>query len=582
MKPRYAALFVVTICGALSASMAPALTLPDDGRAPDAALSSESAPPLARDEVPLPATPDWNSTLERAVGGLAWGDADGDGDLDLAAGCYYANAYPPITEWKVYIYVNHGGQLETEPSWISDDQRSTADVRWADIDGDGRPDLIAANGYASYDPSVVYFNGPGGLSTTPGWVAGDATWTLGAAAADMDGDGYLDVAFANQGRDTYDPYRPVTLFRNTGSTLETTPSWTSDDEAISNYVAWGDVNGSSLTELSEVFTGDGIRHAFHVSRLPMEEPITVWVDDAPVARFASERIAGWVSLPSAPPAGTAVEIRYRAPSAPDLAVSRWVNFTSGLYVHNGSTLDGLMGWSTGEPGRSDKGIGWADVDGDGDLDLAIGASSAPTVLYPNLAGSLGHTPVWEAEASYFGCQDLAWGDVDGDGDPDLATIHFGNGHARVYLNLGGVLSTTPSWTYDCSSSATAIAWGDVNGDGHLDLAVGTARQPVMVFLNTSPPADVAPGEKTRCLYLSAGAQPSRGGGEVRFVMPESGWARLRLHDASGRMIDELYNGRASSGEHRIARAGRSLPAGVYLLRLDTRSDRTQRRWVVVR
>ncbi len=32
-------------------------------------------------EVPLPAVPDWNADIERAVGGLAWGDADGDGDL---------------------------------------------------------------------------------------------------------------------------------------------------------------------------------------------------------------------------------------------------------------------------------------------------------------------------------------------------------------------------------------------------------------------------------------------------------------------------------------------------------------------
>jgi FG-GAP-like repeat len=117
--------------------------------------------------------------------------------------------------------------------------------------------------------------------------------------------------------------------------------------------------------------------------------------------------------------------------------------------------------------------------------MALGNGTDPTVIWRNDAGTLTGTS-WAADDSlYFSTQDMAWGDVDGDGDEDLATIEFGNGHVRVYLNEGGTLETIPSWFYDLSESGQAIAWGDVNGDGFLDLAVGTARGPVYLFLNTT-------------------------------------------------------------------------------------------------
>jgi len=63
------------------------------------------------DDIPFSLTPDWSSTLERQIGGMAWGDYDNDGDLDLATGCYFSNSYPPIPEYEVLIYRNDNGIL---------------------------------------------------------------------------------------------------------------------------------------------------------------------------------------------------------------------------------------------------------------------------------------------------------------------------------------------------------------------------------------------------------------------------------------------------------------------------------------
>jgi hypothetical protein len=356
-------------------------------------------------------TPDWSNTLRRQVGGVVAADMNGDDQVDLVVGCYNSSAFPPYDDWHNMIYYNTGSELEAAPSWISNDEVSTGEVKMADFNNDTFPDVFAANGGRAMAPSRIYFGSATGPSTTASWSeAGGSTWTNYAQPFDFDHDGDIDLATANQGNSQFDPTRPMRLFLNDAGTLATVPAWSSDESSLQNFLSWGDLNGD-----------------------------------------------GWE----------------------DLAVSKWINYESAVYLSvddpgGTRTLEGSPSWTTGEDG-DDKGIGFADIDGMNGPDLALGHD--PTQAFLHDGTTLAKPAAFTATGTFFGHSDLKWGDVDGDGDPDLAEIHFANGTANLYLNEGGVLNSTPVWSYDSSAVGTALDFGDINGDGALDLILAYAGDP---------------------------------------------------------------------------------------------------------
>jgi hypothetical protein len=160
----------------------------------------------------------------------------------------------------------------------------------------------------------------------------------------------------------------------------------------------------------------------------------------------------------------------------------------GVYDNDGGVLETTASWRSYDYGYGAQ-IDMADMDGDGDPDLAVAnlgrySDVRADEVYYNVGGHFEATPGWnnvELDNS-FAC---ALGDYDLDGDPDLATIsgYFGSAPVRIYRNDGGTLSTTAAWSTPVEYNCNEVEWVDIDNDGDLDLFVGGYNYPNRIFEN---------------------------------------------------------------------------------------------------
>jgi Bacterial Ig-like domain (group 3)/FG-GAP-like repeat len=146
---------------------------------------------------------------EEAAQSVAVADVNGDGRLDLlVAGCASLNSSGGCASGVVSVLMGNGdGTFQAAVPYDSGGGGGAEAVAVADVNGDGRLDLVVANVCASVDSngdctivnavvSVLLGNGDGSFQTAITYASGGQLATS-VALADLNGDGRLDIVVAN-------------------------------------------------------------------------------------------------------------------------------------------------------------------------------------------------------------------------------------------------------------------------------------------------------------------------------------------------------------------------------------------------
>ena|GEM_PF-2178594 len=321
--------------------------------------------------------------------GVFLADMDGDGDMDILSA---SNADNTIA-W----YENNGA---ADPTWTATDIATSAaganSVFAADMDGDGDMDIVSSS---ANDNTIAWYENDG--NANPTWAAADIATSANSArsvfVADMDGDGDMDIISASYNDNT------IAWYENNGAA---NPTWTATDIATSA--------AGALSVYAADMDGDGDM-------------------DIVSADFGDNTIAWYENNGAADPTWAAADIATSA------------NGAASVFL--------------------------ADMDGDGDMDIVSASSNDNTIAWYENNGAA--DPTWTAadivtNAGF--ARDVHAADMDGDGDMDIVSADFGDNTIAWYENNG---AADPTWTAaDISTSANAphsVFVADMDGDGDMDI-----------------------------------------------------------------------------------------------------------------
>jgi hypothetical protein len=310
----------------------------------------------------------------------------------------------------------------------------------ADVNGDGKADIVAADGVGR--AVVLLGNGDGTFAPAQTFAVGTGAYSV--AVADVNGDGKADILVSNSGASDFS-----VLLGNGNGTFG--PQSTFATDVVPNSLFVADVNGDGkLDVLTANYTAN----------------------DASVllgngnGTFQNQKTFATGGLPFAI---TAADVN--GDGKKDLiTANRGGGGSLSVLLGNG---DGTFkAQSTVVSGSSPSSIVVADVTGDGKADLVAAdanGTGAVDVFLGNGSGQFGPPTSFATDGFP---QSVIVADLNGDGAPDLVAVNPYSNTISVLMNTAGTFGGQATFAVGAHASGVAVA--DFNGDSVPDIV--TANQ----------------------------------------------------------------------------------------------------------
>jgi hypothetical protein len=364
-------------------------------------------------------------------------------------------------------------------------------VAIADIDGDGKPDIVAVN--ATSNTVSVLQNNSSGSSIGSASFKGKMDFSVDAnpsaiSIGDVDGDGRPDVVVA------YQLGKQVSVLLNNSSPGAVSFLAKTDFSCRGNSsaVAIGDIDrdgkpdivvanflNNNVSVLKNSTAGGGLSFAGPVDFVTGNAPGSLCISDLDGDGKA------------------------------DLVVGNYASNTVSVLQNqsaNGTIDASTFGGKVDLPlGGAPTGLFAGDIDGDGKPDIVVSnynaSRNAVTILQNNSSGpgSLGSTSFASGVDFTTGNQPVAVGmaDLDGDGKVDMVTADYNSNSVTVLRNTSSgsisVSSLVSKTDFTTGNTPYGLAVGDLDGDSKPDIvSVNDAAGTLSVLHNYNPSAVPGP------------------------------------------------------------------------------------------
>jgi len=378
----------------------------------------------------IPFAPAINYEVGDSPSCVYFADLDGDGDLDLAVS--------NVTSYNVSILKNNGDgtfqpKVDYEAGTIGSNQGPHS-VFCADLDGDLDLDLATANDL-SLNVSILKNNGDGTFQPKVDYTTGSGAFYV--YCADLDGDLDLDLAVANINSYT------VSILKNNGDgTFQSKVDYGTGNRPY--FVFCADIDKDGDIDVITANSGsDDVSILKNNGDGTFQTKVDYSVGDGPNSVFCAD-LDGDTDL--------------------DLAVTNESSNSVSILTNNGDgTFQPKVDYELGTHPMS---VFCADLDKDGDLDLAVAnggmGSGYASILTNNGDGTF--QPKVDYGAGLWP-HSVFCADLDKDGDLDMAVANANGDSVSILKNL--IPALVGYWKFDEGTGTIAYDSSGYGNDGTL-------------------------------------------------------------------------------------------------------------------